>query len=126
MDHPGVVRRLDTGGDLGRKIERLVHADRAAVDPVGERLALDVIEDEVLGAVLLLDAVDARDVGMVQTGERLRLTLEALQTDRVRRQLSGQRLDRHVAVKTGVAPKIDHAHAPAPDLARDLVVADTG
>jgi hypothetical protein len=60
------VRRLDARGDLHRQLDRLVDRQRPAVEPVGERLALDILEHEVPRPVLLLDAVDPGEVRMVQ------------------------------------------------------------
>ena len=45
---------------------------------LGQRLAIDVLENKIPSAVLLLDPVDAGHVGMAQTRERLGLTFEYL------------------------------------------------
>jgi hypothetical protein len=50
-----------------------------AVEPVGERLALDILEHEVPGPVLLLDAVDPGEVRVAQLREGLGFTLEAFE-----------------------------------------------
>ena len=57
---------------------------RPARDALGERLALDELQDEGLRAAGLLEAVDVRNVRMVERGEHLRLALEARQPLRVR------------------------------------------
>ena len=85
MDDPLLVRGVERVGDLARDAERL--GDRAApasassasrrLQSILERLALDQLEHQRAHLALLLEAVDLRDVGMVQRGENPRFALEA-------------------------------------------------
>ena len=77
MDDPLLVRRFEGFGDLLRDGQRLVHGNRTLRDAVGERRPLDQFHHESNRARALFQAVDLRDVWMVQRGERLGFAVEA-------------------------------------------------
>ena len=82
MDDPPVVRRFQGYCNLQRRRDGFVQRDRTAREPVLERLAVDQLEDEYgqpRRRVALFDAVDCRDMWMVQRGEQTRLALEPRQ-----------------------------------------------
>jgi hypothetical protein len=56
-----------------------------------------------------LNAVDGRDVGMIERGQRARLALEARQPFRVAREDRRKNLDGDVAAKRCVARAVDLA-----------------
>jgi hypothetical protein len=74
----------------------------------------------------LFDPVDRGDVGMIERGEDPRLALEAGDTVRVGRERVGQHLDGDVSSEPGVGRLVDVAHAPRPEVARDLVMSEPG
>ena len=59
----------------------------------------------------VFEAVDRRDVGMIQRREDVRFPLETGETIRVVRHLRQQHLDRDVAAKLCVACAVDRAHS---------------
>src|SRR5882672_2615354 len=124
MEDPRLVRRLDSCRDLGADLEGLLERERAAGEPRRERFPLDVLKSEVAAPAALLHTIDARDVGMIERGEGLRLALEAGEPVRVRGDVVGQRLDRDPAVEPGVASEVDDPHAAPRDLALDAVGTD--
>ena len=73
---PALVRGFERLGHLFRDRQRLVDRDGAARDALREILALDELHHERADAGRFLDAVQLRDVGMIERGERLRLALE--------------------------------------------------
>jgi hypothetical protein len=89
-----------------------------------ERLAFDVLKDQVASTVLFFHAVDAGEVGVVELREGLGLALETLEPGRVGRQLRRQRLDRNLPIQPGVRGEVHHAHAATAELAGDVVRAD--
>ena len=121
MDDPLLVRRLERLGDLARDRQRLLDRDRSARDPIGERRPFDQLEHQRLDAVGLLEAVDRRDVRMVERREHLRLALEARQPLGVGDERLGQHLERHLALEPGVAGAPDLAHAACAEGGEDLV-----
>ena len=106
-----LVRRLQGLGNLPGDVEGLLHRKRTATEPLGEILALDEFEDQKRGAVHLLEAVDARDMRVVERGEHVRFAAETRQPVRVGRDLRTEHLDRHVPAKLRVPCPVDLAHA---------------
>ena len=76
--------------------------------------------------VLFLDAVDGRNARMIQTGEDLRLPLEARKPIRIGRKRFRQDLQRHLPVQFGIGGLADLAHAALADEGGDIVVAEAG
>ena len=79
MHDPLLVRRLERVGNLVRDRQRLLHRDRSGGDPFGERLSRHQLQDQRQRPVGFLQAVDRRDVRMVQRRQHLRFPLEASQ-----------------------------------------------
>ena len=67
------------------------------------RLSLsDILHDEVAGGAVLLDAVDACDIRVVQRGERLRFAFKAHEPIGVGCKMLWKRLDGHHSVEAGI------------------------
>ncbi len=86
-------------------------------------LTLDELHGVVTGTVLLADAVDWHDVGMVQPGHCPRLAAEALQETGPPRRAGGQHLQSDAAAERFLLRLVHHAHAAAAYLAQDAKVA---
>jgi hypothetical protein len=91
-------------------------------------LALDQFHDQGLHAARFLQAVNLRDVRMVQRGEGLRLAFESGEALRILCERLRQHLDRHLAPEGGVSGAIDLAHSTGAEGGEDFVgtEADTG
>ena len=97
---------------------------RTALDAIGERRSLDHLHGEEVRRLGLLEAIDGRDVGMVERRQHPRLTLEASQPFGVGADVLRQRLDRDVAPELDVARAIHHAHPSRTQGREDLVGSD--
>lgn len=103
MDDPLLVRRLERRGDLPGNGEGLGQRHGSAGHLHPQVLPLDEFHDQGSQAVTLFEAVDLRNIGVVQRGERLRLTGEAGDTFGVGHEEFRQDLDRDVPIELRVA-----------------------
>ena len=126
MDDPLAMRLVERVGDLGGDRQRLVERERPVLEPRGQRLALEMRHDQVVGAIDAADVVDAADVGMIQRSDSSCLAFEAGSQIRIVSDFTRQNLDRHRAIEAGVAGFVDLAHATRAKRAEDFVGAETG
>ncbi len=99
----------------------VIHRYRPASNPVCERFAVDQLHDEEAGVAFLLEAVEGRDVVVIQGGEDTGLTLEPGHTFRISGDLLQEELDRDLATELGVLRPIDLSHAALSNQLDDLV-----
>ena len=102
MDHTGFMRGFQSLGDLLCNRQRLIHRDRPLGDPVSQGRPFHQLQDEGSGLVALLDAVDLRDVRMVEGRQDLRFPLEPGQAIRVGGEGVRRNLQGDIAVELGV------------------------
>ena len=107
MNDPLLVGRLQRLRNLLGDRQRLVDRDRPLGDPISEGRSFDEFQHQCLGAVLLFEAMDARDAGVIEAGEHLRLPLEPRQAVGVAGKRLGQDLERDLAVELGVGGLVD-------------------
>ena len=90
-------------------------------EAIRQRLALEVLHDEVLGLALAPDVVERADVRVRDLRDRLRLALEPLPQLRARREMLRQDLDRDRALEPRVSRLVDLPHPARADGRQDLV-----
>ena len=66
MDDPLLVRRLKCFGDLRGNRQRLADGDGSVRDPVGERRPVDQFQNQGWHAAGIFEAIDLRDVWMIE------------------------------------------------------------
>ena len=111
VDDPAIVRRPQRRGDLRRDGKSFVDRHRRAAQAFRQRLAVDQLHDQVVGA----DVVERADVRMVQRGDRPRFAREPIA------ELFGRDLDRDVASEPRIARAIHLAHAARTNALDNLV-----
>jgi hypothetical protein len=121
-----LVRRLQRLRDLARNGERLVEWNGNLRDAVGEGRGLDQLHHERRRPGRPLEAVDGRDVWMVQRRKHFGLALEARQPLRVARDGLGQDLDRDLPLQARVGGSVDLAHPAHAEQGGDLISAEPG
>ena len=130
MHDAPLVRRFETVGDLRRHGDRVVDRDRAAREPRSQILAVDILHDQrerrgTTGSMVELDdAVNLRDAGVIEGGERLRLAFEPGEAFGIGRNAVGEDLQRDFAIELRVARAEHLAHSARPEHGQNLVVAD--
>ena len=122
MDDPVRV----SGGERLRnrqgKLTKLMKRKRAPPGLVAQRAAVDPFEDEKRPSVGLADIVDRQNIGVVQRGQRSRLTTQPIavfgaEARGVRHELQGD-----IAAETVVMRPVHHAHAALADSIDHAVV----
>ena len=113
-------------GNLLGDGQRLVERNRASRNALRQILAVDELHDEGVDVTRVFEAMNDRDVGMVQRGQDLGLTLEASEAIDIVREGRGQDLDRDVAVQFRVARAKYLPHPAFADLGNDFVNAEAG
>jgi hypothetical protein len=107
MDDALLVRGLEGLGNLLRNRQRLINRDGPLRNTVCERGPFNEFHDERMNARGFLEAVDLRNVRVIQGRERLRFPLEPRQPLGFVRKRVGQNLDGNLSTKIGVIRSAD-------------------
>ncbi len=91
------------------------------MQPLGQRLAVQVFHDNEINSVLVTDVVKRADVRMIQAGNNLGLALEALAAYRVVSKMRRKNLDSDGAVQARVSRPIHFPHSASTQRSDDLV-----
>ena len=121
MNDAELVSGLESLRNLFRDRQRFVEWNGSASDPLGQILTLDQFDHERPYASAFLEAVNRRDVRMIQRREGLGFTRETGEPVLVTRQEIGQHFDGDVAIQLRVMGAIDLAHAARADQRDDFV-----
>ena len=124
MDDAMRVRRVERIDDLPRNRQRIVGGDGAACDAFGKRGALDEFEDERRRLASIFDAVDGRDVRVVECGKHLGFASEAGEPIGVVRERRRQQLQCDVAPEPPVVGAMDLAHPAGAKHAEHFIGSD--
>ena len=90
------MRRGRGLADLQAERDRAGHRQRPFPAQLRERLAVEVLEDEVVDALVLADGEERADICLPQPRDRLRLAVDARAEVGILRQRRRQDLDRDV------------------------------
>ena len=111
--------------DLDRDAQEIAGRERSLVDAGREVLAVQVLHDEKVDAVLVADIVKDADVGVIEAGSRAGLPLEAGADFGICGKLFGEHFDRDRAVEAAVLGEVDLAHPARAERAENLVGAES-
>ena len=126
MDDAVAMGFVEGVGDLNAVAQDLGRRQRALGECLGQRLAFEILHDDVVDAILRADVVERADVGMVQAGDGAGLALEALAACGVGGEECGQHLDGDGTVQPRVLGPVHLTHTAGPDRGGDLVGTQTG
>ena len=93
-----------------------------SADALLQALALQLLHHDEGMPVVIFNAVDRADIGMIQQRCRPRLSLESFQRFGVAGEIFGNELQRDMPPQLQVLGLVHHAHATAPKLAQDAIV----
>ncbi len=125
MEQPRAVDRLDRTGDGLEQSGRVERGVRD-VQPVVERPARDILEDQVQPAIGLADVVESHHVLVPQQRERPAFAEPPGVFVRPRRRAAAHDLERHQPAEIRLPRQVDDAHAPPAQLALDHEAGDLG
>ena len=134
MDDALLVCGFEGVGNLPADAEGFVDRNWSLHNAIGERRSLDQLHHQcdrrplpsACRRTALLDAVNRRDVDVVQRGQRPGLTVESGQTFGVGSHRLGQHLDRDLPGEVRVDGAIHLAHAAGADLRGNFVRSESG
>jgi hypothetical protein len=116
------VRGREPLGHARGDLDRLLHRQRPAPQPISQRAPFVVRHgDEEAAVVRLSDLVDGGDVGVIEGGGGPRLLHQPAVRRGIAAQVGRQQLERHRAVQSGVPCQVDPPHPPLPQRADDAV-----
>src|SRR6185503_12878797 len=110
-------------GSIPKNASSQINGQRALLQALLQRAAVDVLHDEVVEPGLALYPVDGNDVGMIELGRRLGFLLEAMDHLGVVRGLRRKHLDRHLPLEHQVLRQEHHGHATPAEQSDDLIAA---
>ena len=105
--------------------QRVRQRDRTLCHAIGERRPFDQFHHQRADVTRVLEAVDVRDVRMVQRSEDFSFALESGQAVDILYHGDRQNLDRDLALEVCVGRAIDLTHAARAERGQDLVRAET-
>jgi hypothetical protein len=121
----GPMRGCERIGDLHRDLQRLFERRRAALQPLLERLALEVLHHEEVDIILPSDVVEGADMRMIQSRDAAGFPFEALAQLTRRRHVRGKHLDGHGAIEPRIASAVDLSHAARAEQCDDFIGAES-
>jgi hypothetical protein len=124
MDDPFFVRFLECCRDLLRNRECFVERNRVARNAVSECLTRHEFHDQEVSSVDFFDAVDARDVGMIQGCQHARFTLKSRDAFAVCAETFRKEFNGDTALKLRVRRLIDVTRSTGSQMAVDFVVCE--
>jgi hypothetical protein len=122
VDHTFLVRGLQRVGQLPRQLQRFVNRNPPPAESLRQVLTQRQLHGEEAHAVVLLQPVDHRNVGVAQRGQQLGLPLEAGQPLGILRKGGRQDLDRDLSGQRLVDRPPDHTHPTLADLLDEAVM----
>ncbi len=124
MDDPLLVRRFERFGNLPRDGQRFVERDRAERDALRQIVAVDQLHHDGTHTATLFEAVDVRDVRVIDGRQRLRFAREPREPVGIAGERVGQDLQRDVAIELRIARTEHLAHPACADAGDDFVDAE--
>jgi hypothetical protein len=126
VNDPVLVSGFEGFGDLFQDWQRFFDRYLALRNPIGERGALNQLEDESRQPGRLFETVDVADVLVIQCGEALGFSLKAGDALSVRGKRIGEDLDCDIPIQLRIPRAIHLAHAAGADERDDFIRAESG
>jgi hypothetical protein len=120
------VRGLQTLGDLTGDRQRLVEKNRSACETLGQILAVHILERERDRAISFFEAMNRRDVGMIEGCQDLGFTAEARDALGILCEAGRKHFDRGVTIEPRIACAKHLAHPAGAERSGHFIRPDPG
>ncbi len=125
MDDAALMSRFEGVGDLPRDPQRFVDRHGALPNPVGKRLAFDQLHDERADSRGVGNAIEVRDVGVIERAEYFGFPLKALEPFRIGGDVRRKQFQRNLSLQLRIAGAVNLAHATHAKRGDDVIGAET-
>ncbi len=122
MDDAEAVRGVQRVGDLDAHFDQRVDRERSAVDAPPQRLAADHLHHEERQIAVPPDVEQRADIRMVERGRGPGFALEALEGDRILRELHRKEFDGDLPAEPRVLGPVDDTHAAFANFLQQAIV----
>src|SRR5262245_10446723 len=102
----------------------MTNVELAALDKCTQRLAFDILADDVMRAIDFADLVNSENAGMVERRNGFRLAFKSSDAIRILSEGCGKHFDRDFAFKPGVLGQENFSHSAPAKPAGDLIRPD--
>jgi len=130
MDQALTMRPLDGVGNLNGVTQKLIDRQRAAGQPLRQRLTLQVLHPQEIDAVILTDVVESADMRMIQRGDGAGFALkprdQAGPLFRALPQIRAEHLESDGAIQTAISRAVHFAHTAGAKQSGDFVRPQSG
>ena len=124
MDDALFVCCVERLSDLFRDGQCVVERYGTLRDAVGQSRTLDQLHHQTVRGAGVFDAVDVRDIRMIQRREHLRLAVKPCEPLGIRRHDLREHLDGYVAIQLRVVRPVDLTHPSGAELGADFIRTD--
>ena len=121
MRDAAAMQGIQRIGDFDRVLKHLLKWERAFFQPPRERLAIEVLHDEVRTAVVFAALDHSADIRVVECRHGAGFTREAVAELRIARKFGRQEFDRDAAISACVGGLVDFARATGAQCGVDLI-----
>ncbi len=118
------MRGIERLGDVNADREQLLHLQRTIADEMLQRLAFQILHDDVGLIAFFADVINGADVGMIQGRRGLGLTPEAAERCGVASDIFRKEFQGDETMQARVFGLVNHAHPATTELLDHSVVRD--
>src|ERR1035438_8154005 len=122
MDDSFRMRGVECVGNLDGERQQNLQIHRPPADAMLQRRAFQAFHGDEANAVAFADFINRANIGMVERGRRLCLTLKAVERLSIVGNLLGQKFQCDKATQGKISSPIDNTPPTAPKLLDDAVV----
>src|ERR1700747_2228112 len=122
VDDAACVRCVQRIGNLDAEVEDLIEGQWSVVDPMLERLTVEVLHGDEGAAVEFADIVNCANIGVVERRGGTRFALKALERGRIRYRIFRKEFQSDFAAQPSVLGLVYDSHPAAAEFLQDTIM----